>query len=596
MLVSCKSMGPTGEDPGASKLHGAYDDQYLLRLVSQEGKPGIFAFETCLHDQGVARQGMCVSALRNLKGEPVPISIEVIASEQLSREEKKILAAVKREHRQYTSALAARAKQQRQNGIMADVVATPVLLGGGVTLGISSGIALEFAEDTSALRHEYLYEEGEIREDIRIKTRELDDAKNRLAYNSEAFEHFLATSEGHLKHEAARLSEFLGEFSDSGKIAELRQQIKYVNFANDIERYNANPSTSMFDQDMVKWLDEKGGLPEPLRTLLQDKGLSIDEYLRKPSAFDSLIADYYGNNKQAFDELVVSAMRRWQSTDPASRSYLKLGPLYRKMGGSNIVFDGSTADLRRAIERFDTFRFEYPSRFKTQDSYKAMLSNYELNAVRIDSYERLQAINQLFDDVAKGVRSKELLNKDIVKLMAWSQQPKGEKLLGKIEDLQVRISRLNDEMLSQGEHLANARAGARHSQLGFLRNLRIAEVSRVAGIVAIALGFGAMARGLYRSHNAMADDHGDDWQALLESGQVDLITDFSSSLWTPDATDHAAVPSVKELMVHITLFQRELWFGQTSDAPDVVQIVKHCLPKKKSRGEVKSQCESVVGM
>ena len=586
MLVSCKSMGPTGEDPGASKLHGAYDDQYLLRLVSQEGKPGIFAFETCLHDQGVARQGMCVSALRNLKGEPVPISIEVIASEQLSREETEILAAVKREHQQYTSALAARAKQQRKNDIRAGAVAAPVLVGGGTILGHYSDQAVKSAEASFSRSR---YGEGEIREDIRIKTRELDDAKNRLAYNSEAFEQFLATSEGHLKHEAARLSEFLGKYNDFLRIDELRQQIKYVNFATVIERYNANPSMSMFDQEMVEWLDETG-LPGSLRTLLQDKGLSIDEYLRKPSAFDSLIADYYGNNKQAFDELVVSAMRRWQSTDPASRSYLKLGPLYRKMGGSNIVFDGSTADLRRAIERFDTFRFEYPSRFKTQDSYKAMLSNYELNAVRIDSYERLQAINQLFDDVAKGVRSKELLNKDIVKLMAWSNQPKGEKILGKVEDLQVRISRLNNEMLYRGERIA----AARHSQLGFLRNSRIAKMGRAAGIVAIGLGFGALARAVY-SHNATADDHGDDWQALLESGQVDLITDFSSSLWTPDATDHAAVPSVKELMVHITLFQRELWFGQTSDAPDVVQIVKHCLPDK-SRGGIKAKCESVVGM
>lgn len=127
-----------------------------------------------------------------------------------------------------------------------------------------------------------------------------------------------------------------------------------------------------------------------------------------------------------------------------------------------------------------------------------------------------------------------------------------------------------------------------------MRDMQFHKQAQALSIVAVAIGFGAMA-GAVHLFTTEGDDHGDDWQALHESGQADLITDFSSSLWMPDATDHAVVPSVKELLFHITLFQRELWFGEISDSPEVVQIVQHCLPQKK-RADIEAQCTSVAGL
>ena len=580
-------MGPAGDTTPASKLHGAYDDQYLLRLVSQKGKPGIFAFETCLHDQGIARQGTCVSALKNLKGEPVPISIEVIASEQLTSKEVEILAAVKRQHRQYTAALL---DSQQQMWADYDVV-TIGLVGPGLVIGGALGVkgSVENISDTElriAKDHTELF---------RAESR-FENASIKLDENSVAFERFIATSEVHLKNEVARLSAYLGEYNDHGKITALRAQNKSVDFVKKLAEYNAK--YSIFNGDMVQWLDAEG-LPEPLRKTLKARGLSIEEYLRKPSALDELIFNQYGNNKQAFDEIVRTAMLRWSKlVEHNSSNSLLDSRLVLWLADHNklpVFIDRNQSidqllqtDLRGYIARWD----EFAGRFNPQDAaYKALARNYELNAVRIDSYDRLQVINQVFDDVAKGVQSKKLINENIARLMASRyNRAEGIDLINKANfDLKFEKN-LSEHMLSL------VKGQVQQRELGYLKDLSRLRVGKIAGIVAVSLGFGAMAR-VWHSHNSdtPADDHEDDWQALLESGQVDLITDFSSSLWTPDATEHATVPSVKELMSYLTLFQRELWFGATSDAPDVVQIVKHCLPQK-TRGMVRARCESVVGL
>ena len=595
-------MGPTGEAPAASQLHGAYDDQYLLRLVSQEGKPGIFAFETCLHDQGVARQGTCVSALQNLKGEPVPISIEVIANKQLSSDETKMLAAVKQQHKQYMAALAEPLQQRRS----AEIVTVGL---GGPGLMMGSGMGKNY----------YHIRLEEVQEGINKAKYEVDYAKERLAtktdelaQTSAAFERFIVTSEAHLKNEAARLSEYLGDYNDVNKMVKLRAQNDLVDLAKVLEQYNVRGIrssfvSSIFDQEMVKWLDEQG-LPETLRKTLQTRGLSIDEYLRRPSAFDSLIADNYGNNKQAFEDIVRSSMRSWKQRDPASNDFID--PKFRQLK-RHIKLGGSTLDVRGAIARFDKYRLELHSRFKTKDSYKAMLSNYELNAVRLDSYDRLRAINQLLDDVAKGVRSKELIHQGIAELMAGRYNTlEGKTLFGASQNLQAKVAGLEsrvDELLRHetfvpDHYYYKPRQGVgQQGLLGMLQDMSKLKAVKIASIAALVIGFGASISTVPLMMSA-ADNYGDDkheesWLALLESGQADLITDFSSSLWTPGATEHVTVPSVQELMVHITLFQRELWFGATSDAPDVVQIVKHCLPQKMYQGGgIKAACESVAGL
>ena len=248
-------------------------------------------------------------------------------------------------------------------------------------------------------------------------------------------------------------------------------------------------------------------------------------------------------------------------------------------GGAYTAVELLKTDLRGYIARLDEFRVEFPTRFKTQAAYRAMLRNYELNAVRIHSYERWEAANDFLDALEGRVRKGAINNSDAY-LFAYRMadtydQPKGKRLYERLGDLN------------------RDKAFAQKKLLGYLADTRGKVAAGIAGIAAIGLGFGKMING-HRSSTQSADDHRDDWQALLESGQVDLITDFSSSLWTPDATEHTDVPSVKELMIYLTLFQRELWFGETSDAPDVVQIVRHCLPRK-ARGGIRAQCESVVG-
>ena len=510
-------MGPAGDTTPASKLHGAYDDQYLLRLVSQKGKPGIFAFETCLHDQGIARQGTCVSALQNLKGEPVPISIEVIANEQLSSKEVEVLAAVKREHSKYTAALAARAEQRYGAEVLTIGIGAPSLVIGGLAV------------------------DSHLKGKIHTLSRHL------------------VASESILKKDVARLEKYLGEYAAYVKIEELRHDNAAVRLARQLEDLNAEDVKSMFDEDMVKWLDETG-LPEPLRGWLKVKGFGINTYLHNPnhSIFDDLIRKQYGANRQAFDDIVKTAMQGW-----ADRNGTKFigsmvnDALFSDWKRGNHFFteyqsieDFLAEDLRGWIARWNEFRYEFPKRFHTQDVYRAMAANYDLNEVRINSYNQWIDSKRSLDDLAK-------------------QKP----------------------------------IAAQTGKIGLIskREIRRLKAGKIAAMAAVVIGFGATIYGAHRVNafkaGAVGDDnHEEEWLALLESGQVDLITDFSSSLWTPDATEHTDVPSVKELMLHITLFQRELWFGATSDAPDVVQIVKHCLPQKSFGGGVQPQCESVVGL
>ena len=461
LVVSCKSIRPDGDTRAASRLHGAHDDRYLLRLVSQEGKPGIYAFETCLHDQGVARQGTCVSAFRNLKDQPVPISIEVIAHDQLSGREAEILAAVKREHRQYTTALAARSQQVRMAGI--------------ITLG-SGGASLMLGGMGTYFHNYELWKEVE-----KVKRRASEDAHglsglwyenehkltDKLNKSSEAFERFIISSKLDLKNEAARLSEFLGEYRDKDKILALKNQ---------------------------------------------------------------------GSKK---------------------------------------------------------------------------LKMYEVYA---NAYDRYTSINQLLDDVAKGM----VTDSEIAEIMAARHySPEGKHLLETIRDVQAEQISLKNQLddiyqnTGQGywrnykpRKFKEGNIVAQKGLLGFIDELPRLEARGRVGFVAAVIGFGAFGAAsaigmaeMSLGDSAGTDDHEVDWHALLESGQADLITDFSSSLWLVDGAEaHATVPSVQELMDHITLFQRELWFGGTSDAPDVVQIVKHCWPRKSRGGEIKPKCESVSGV